>query len=294
MKHAFTKEAKIGLVTIVSLVLLYVGINYLKGINLFKPVNHYFITFDNVKDVTVSSPVYVEGFKVGLVRSINYDYSKTDAITVEISLDKEMKINKDSYVTIVRSLLSGGELHIHLNKYVSEYVKSGSVLEGRVEEDMMASVQEKLLPGVIDLLPKVDSILVGLQAIVTHPALSHSLDHVERSTANLEVSTRKLNQLLDKEVPVIVENLKTITDNFGTVSSNLKDLDLQSTVNEVNETLASLKVTTAKLNSTDNSLGLLLNDKALYDNLNNTTVNASMLLQDLRENPKRYVHFSIF
>lgn len=294
MKHAFTKEAKIGLVTIVSLVLLYVGINYLKGINLFKPVNHYFITFDNVKDVTVSSPVYVEGFKVGLVRSINYDYSKTDAITVEISLDKEMKINKDSYVTIVRSLLSGGELHIHLNKYVSEYVKSGSVLEGRVEEDMMASVQEKLLPGVIDLLPKVDSILVGLQAIVTHPALSQSLDHVERSTANLEVSTRKLNQLLDKEVPVIVENLKTITDNFGTVSSNLKDLDLQSTVNEVNETLASLKVTTAKLNSTDNSLGLLLNDKALYDNLNNTTVNASMLLQDLRENPKRYVHFSIF
>ena len=84
-----TKEAKIGLVSIISLALLYFGINYLKGINLFKPVNHYFVTFHNVKDVTVSSPVYIDGFKVGLVRSIVYDYENTDKITVEISLDDE-------------------------------------------------------------------------------------------------------------------------------------------------------------------------------------------------------------
>ena len=121
-----TKEAKIGLVSIISLALLYFGINYLKGINLFKPVNHYFVTFHNVKDVTVSSPVYIDGFKVGLVRSIVYDYENTDKITVEISLDDEMKLTTGSYITIIKTLLSGGELHIHLNKYVKDYLKPES------------------------------------------------------------------------------------------------------------------------------------------------------------------------
>ena len=109
MKQIFSKEAKIGLVTIVSLVLLYFGINYLKGINLFKPVNHYEVVFDNVKGVTISSPVYVEGFKVGLVREIRYDYDKMDKIIVDVSLEAKMRINKGSYITIVNSFLGGAE-----------------------------------------------------------------------------------------------------------------------------------------------------------------------------------------
>ena len=96
MKIAFTKEAKIGIVSIVSLVLLYVGINYLKGINLFKPVNHYYVAFNNVKGITISSPVYVEGFKVGLVRDIVYDYNTTGKITVEVSFE-ENKIDWFSF-----------------------------------------------------------------------------------------------------------------------------------------------------------------------------------------------------
>ena len=294
MKKVFTKEAKIGLVSIISLILLYCGINYLKGINLFKPVNHYEVVFSNVKGVTISSPVYVEGFKVGLVREIRYDYESKDKILVDISLEDEMKINKGSYISILNSFLGGAELHIHLNKFVSDYYKPGDSIEGRMTEDMMQSVQEDLLPSVEAMLPKIDSILGGLEKIVNHPALTQSLEHVEKSTANLEVSTRQLNQLLANDVPVIVSNLKTITANFSDVSGELKTLDLQSTVQSINATLANLKVTTEKFNSKDNTLGLLLNDRALYDNLNATTDNASKLLLDLRENPKRYVHFSVF
>ncbi|MDH6312980.1 phospholipid/cholesterol/gamma-HCH transport system substrate-binding protein [Parabacteroides sp. PFB2-10] len=294
MKHAFTKEAKIGLVTLVSLILLYIGINYLKGINLFKPVNHYFVTFNNVKDLTISSPVYVEGFKVGLVRSIRYDYSTVDKIIVEVSLDKEMKVNKDSYITISKSLLGGADLCLHLNKYTSEFMKSGSFIEGRLEGDMMSSLQEEVLPGVVDLLPKIDSILAGLQAIVNHPALSQSLTQIERTTNNLELSTKQLNNLLNKDVPLIVGNLKTISDNFVSVSEEFNELDYRGLFADINQTLANLKVTTEKLNSPENSLGLLLNDTKLYDNLNQTSANAAILLQDLKENPKRYVHFSLF
>ena len=221
MKSVFTKEAKIGLVTIVSLALLYLGINYLKGINLFQPVNHYYVSFSNVKGVTISSPVFVDGFKVGLVRDIIYDYDTTGKIIVEVSLEDKMRLNKGSYIAVVNTFLSGAELHIHLNTYVDDFLKPGSTLEGRMEED-------------------------------------------------------------------------TMTDNFSEVSANLKELDLATTVNSINATLANLKLTTDKLNSTDNSIGLLLNDKGLYDNLNSTMDNASKLLLDLRENPKRYVHFSVF
>lgn len=294
MKKVFSKEAKIGLVTIVSLALLYMGINYLKGINLFQPVNHYYVEFSNVKSVTVSSPVFIEGFKVGLVRDIVYDYSNTGKITVEVSLEEEMKINKGSYITIINSFLGGAELHIHLNKYVAEYLKPGATMEGRLEEDMMSAVQSKILPGVEVLLPKIDSILGGLQTLVNHPALSQSLNNIEKTTGSLAVSARQLNQMLSKDVPGIMSDLKVITGNFTEVSQGLKELDLSTTVNSINATLDNLRLTTDKLNSTDNSMGLLLNDKALYDNLNNTVVNASSLLLDLKQNPKRYVHFSVF
>lgn len=294
MKSILTKEAKIGLVSVICLALLYFGINYLKGINLFKPVNHYFVTFHNVKDVTVSSPVYIDGFKVGLVRSIVYDYENTDKITVEISLDDEMKLTSGSYITIIKTMLSGGELHIHLNKYVKDYLEPGATLEGRMAEDMMQTVQDEILPGVVELLPKIDSILGGLQTLITHPAIAQSLNHIEKTTGNLEASTRQLNTLLSKEVPGIVSDLKVITGNFSEVSSGLKELDLATTVNSINATLANLQLTTNKLNQKDNSLGLLLNDRGLYDNLDSTMVNASNLLIDLKKNPKRYVHFSVF
>ena len=294
MKTVFTKEAKIGLVSIVSLALLYLGINYLKGVNLFKPVNHYYVAFSNVKGVTVSSPVFVEGFKVGLVREISYDYDTTGKISVLVSLEDKMRINKGSYITVVNSFLGGAELHIHLNTFVDDYFHSGDTIEGRMETDMMTSVQENLLPGIEQMMPKLDSILGGLQTLVNHPALTQSLAHVEQTTASLEHSSRRLDQLLAKDVPVIVENLKGITTNFESVSGQLKVLDLAGTMRTVNATLANLKLTTDKLNSADNSLGLLLNDRQLYDNLNGTMENASLLLLDLREHPKRYVHFSLF
>ena len=294
MKTVFTKEAKIGLVSIVSLALLYLGINYLKGVNLFKPVNHYYVAFSNVKGVTVSSPVFVEGFKVGLVREISYDYETTGKISVLVSLEDKMRINKGSYITVVNSFLGGAELHIHLNTFVDDYFHSGDTIEGRMETDMMTSVQENLLPGIEQMMPKLDSILGGLQTLVNHPALTQSLAHVEQTTASLEHSSRRLDQLLAKDVPVIVENLKGITANFESVSGQLKELDLAGTMRTVNATLANLKLTTDKLNSADNSLGLLLNDRQLYDNLNGTMENASLLLLDLREHPKRYVHFSLF
>ena len=294
MKMKFTKEVTIGIVTIISLALLYMGVNYLKGINLFRPVNRYYVVCSNVKDLTISSPVFVEGFKVGLVRTITYDYSTTGRILVEINLEKGMRINRGSYVALEKTLLSGAEMHIQLNKYVDEYLQSGDTIEGRQPEDMISTVQNEMLPQVMALLPKLDSILTGLQTLVNNPALAQSLDNIERTTAGLEQSSRQLNRLLQKDVPTIAGNLTTASANFSALSGDLRTLDLNGTVNSLNQTLGNLNQTTAKLNSKDNSMGLLLNDSLLYNNLNRTVNSANGLLIDFKEHPKRYVRFSLF
>lgn len=294
MKMKFTKEVTIGIVTIISLTLLYMGVNYLKGINLFRPVNRYYVVCSNVKDLTISSPVFVEGFKVGLVRTITYDYSTTGRILVEINLEKGMRINRGSYVALEKTLLSGAEMHIQLNKYVDEYLQSGDTIEGRQPEDMISTVQNEMLPQVMALLPKLDSILTGLQTLVSNPALAQSLDNIERTTAGLEQSSRQLNRLLQKDVPTIAGNLTTASANFSALSGDLRTLDLNGTVNSLNQTLGNLNQTTAKLNSKDNSMGLLLNDSLLYNNLNRTVNSANGLLIDFKEHPKRYVRFSLF
>jgi phospholipid/cholesterol/gamma-HCH transport system substrate-binding protein len=294
MKLKLTKEMIIGLIVIMSLTFLYIGVNYLKGINLFKPVNHYFVSCSNVKDVTISTPVYVDGFKVGLVRSITYDYSSSGKINVEISLEKSMRITRGSYVSIEKTLLSGAELHIHLNTYVDEYLKSGSSLEGRMPEDMMSAVQQKILPQVSELIPALDSILRGLQVLVNHPALAQSLSHIEHTTAQLEVSSSRLNRLLGNDLPVIADNLKTTSSNFVQLSEEMKNLNLTASVNSLNLTLDNLNTMTARLNARDNTLGLLLNDSSLYRNLNLTLDHLSGLFIDIKQHPKRYVHFSVF
>jgi len=294
MEKKFSKEIKIGLATILCLVLLYIGVNYLKGINLFKPANYFYVSCSNVKDITISTPIYVDGFKVGLVRSIEYDYSSVNKITLEISLDKGMKINKGSYILIESSLLSGAILNIQLNKYVTEYLKPGDILEGRLKGGMMSSVEEDILPMITGMIPKIDSILTGLQTLVTSTALSQSLNNLESTTKQLEVSSQRLNAFLKNDVPEISSNLKTTTSNLSSFSYNLNKLDFEQSINNLNSTLDNINTLSLKINSKDNSFGLLLNDSLLYNNLNRTMENASGLLFDVKQNPKKYVRFSVF
>lgn len=294
MKANISKEVKIGIATILSIILLYIGINYLKGINLFKPANYYYVSCNNVKDINISSPVFVEGFKIGLVRSIQYDYSSVDKIMLEISLDKGMRINKGSYVSIASTLLSGAELNIILNKYVTEYYKPGDTLEGRIKGGMMTSVEEDILPMVAGIMPKIDSILTGLQSLVNNAALLQSLNNLEGTTKQLEASSVQLNSFMKNDLPEISSNLKVTTSNLSTFSDHLNQLDLEQSINSLNSTLGNVNTMASKLNAKDNSLGLLLNDSLLYNNLNRTVENASGLLLDVQQNPKKYVRFSLF
>jgi phospholipid/cholesterol/gamma-HCH transport system substrate-binding protein len=294
MKKYFTKEIATGLITIISLVVLYFGLNYLKGANIFKPTNHYYVRMPNVSELQNSSPVYVEGFKVGLVKSIDYEYDKQGNIVVLISLDEKMKVETGSYFEMKSGLTSGSYLNLILNKYVGAYCQVGDTLDGIASPGLMDKISTQLLPEIENILPRLDSILAGIQLLVNHPALSQSLNQISATTANLEKSSLQLNRMLANDIPPILSNFNQVSSDFTVISHNFKQLDLNTTLKTADSAIQNLDRMTNQLNNKNNSLGLLLNDRSLYEHLDSTAVNASNLLLDLKQNPKRYVHFSLF
>lgn len=293
MKKFFTKEVKIALSVILSLVVLYVGIQFLKGINVTKPANHYYVTFNNVQDLMVSSPVTVEGFKVGLVHEMQYDYENNGQVRVMLNLDKQLRIPKGSKIILTKSLLGNATIVIEMNPYVSEYYTSGDVIEGMVASDMLSNVSA-MIPQIEALIPKLDSILVGVQTLVNDPALSTSISRLDNITADLAASSQSLSRVMRHDVPTVLSTANTVLCRVDTFATTLNNLPLQNTISSVNNIAGNLELTTARLNATDNTLGLLLNDHYLYDRLTGTVSSLDSLLIDIRLRPERYVHFSVF
>ena len=299
MKKFFRKEVKIAIAVIISLAFLFWGIEYLKGINLFKPVNFYYVDFKNVDGVTDSAPVTVNGYQVGQVREIIYDYD-TGNLRVLLSMDKSLRIPLKSEAVITSDVLGTAQIELNLSNN-KEYYKVGDELVGTSEAGLMDNVSNELLPSVAAIMPKIDSLLTNLNKVVSNPALNKSLNRLDNITANLEKSSRQLSVVMGHSVPGILDNVGGITKNIDAMTGDLKDvaaslktLPLDSTMNYVNSTASNLKQITDKVNGTDSSIGLLLNDKGLYNHIDHTVLSLDSLFMDLKKNPKRYVTFKIF
>ena len=291
-----TKEIKIALVAIVGILILYFGINFLKGMNLFSTNNTYFITFDDIQGLGASTPIYADGYKVGTVDGLEYDYKENGPIKVKVDIIKDLRIPQGSKAEIVKDLMGNLQVNLLLANNPRERVEPGGIIPGAVNGGMMDKAAS-LVPVVEKMLPKLDSILTSVNALLADPALAASLHNVETITSNLTVSTRELNTLmagLNKQVPGMVRRANGVLDNTNRLTANLASLDVQGTLNKVNQTLESAHQFTEKLNSNQGSLGLLMNDTKLYDNLTSTMSHADSLVIDLKAHPKRYVHFSVF
>lgn len=291
-----TKEIKIALVAIVGILIMYFGINFLKGMNLFSTNKTYFITFDDIQGLGASTPIYADGYKVGTVDGLEYDYKENGPIKVKVDIIKDLRIPQGSKAEIVKDLMGNLQVNLLLANNPRERVEPGGVIPGAVNGGMMDKAAN-LVPVVEKMLPKLDSILTSVNALLADPALAASLHNVETITSNLTVSTRELNTLmagLNKQVPGMIGKANGVLDNTNRLTANLASLDVQGTLNKVNQTLESAHQFTEKLNSNQGSLGLLMNDTKLYDNLTSTMSHADSLVIDLKAHPKRYVHFSVF
>ncbi|SHE90813.1 phospholipid/cholesterol/gamma-HCH transport system substrate-binding protein [Bacteroides faecichinchillae] len=292
MKY-ITKEVRIGIAGIVALCVLVYGINWLKGIHMFQPSSYFYAKFQNVNGLTKSSPVFADGVRVGIVREIFYDYSNPGNVIVEVELDTELRIPKGSSAELVSELMGGVRMNILLANTPREKYAIGDTIPGTLNNGMMENVA-KLMPKVEQMLPKLDSILTSLNNTLNDKSIPATLHSMETLTANLAVVSSQMRGLMSKDIPQLTGKLNTIGDNFITISNNLKDINYAATIKQIDETLANVKILTEKLNSKDNTLGLLFNDPSLYNNLNATSANAASLLEDLKAHPKRYVHFSLF
>lgn len=293
---AFTKEVKIALVAIVGVIILFFGMNFLKGINIFSSTNDYFIEFKDISGLSSSSPIYADGYQVGTVKDVIYDYSGEKPARVVVALDKEMRIPAGSSAEIVSDMMGNVKVNLLLANNPRERVMPGGTIVGEVNSGALGKAAA-MVPAIEKLLPKLDSILTSVNTLLADPALAHSLHNVETITDNLTTSSAELNTLmkhLNRNVPSMMAKANGVLDNTNKLTGNLAALDIESTKQQVDQTIASVQQLTNKLNSKDNTLGLLMNDASLYNNLNTTMRSADTLLVNLREHPKRYVHFSIF
>lgn len=287
------KEVKIGLIGITALAMLIFGINYLKGVQMLHASSYYYVEYTDINGLATSSPVFASGYKIGLVRDIQYNHANPGHVVVEVELDEGMKIPQGSTGELVTEMLGTVKMNLKLNLHSNEYYQPGDTLPGIVNNGLMG-VAEAIMPKVEQLMPKMDSILHSLNQLLANPALNATLNNAEKLTANLNVTTRQLNNLMQNDLPQITGKMVTLTDNFTTISNNLKSIDYAETFRKIDATLQNVQMLSNKLNSKDNTIGLLLNDPSLYNNLSATSANAASLLQDLQARPKRYVHFSLF
>ena len=309
MNPTSKKNVLIGLTVVVSICILYWGIEYLKGINLLKPANFYYAKFEKVNGLTVASPVTVNGFKVGQVREITYDYD-TNQISVEVSLEKGLKIPDGSTITFSNELLGAAALQLNLGASKT-YMEVGSVIPTQMQGGLMDKVGNDMMPALVSILPKVDSIVGSVNQILANPAIAASVTRCDAITRELAASSAQLTELmasLNKAIPGMVHNangvlananaltgdLRTTTGNLNTITGNLKELPLDTTLNRINATLANVQRLTAKLNNENSSLGMLLNDKKLYQNATSTVASLDSLLQDVKKHPKKYVTIKVF
>lgn len=288
------KEVQIGLLAILAVALAYVGINFLKGIEIFKKSTTYYAHFDNLSSVTVATPVLVSGFKVGTVRSVSFDYARGYGATVELSLDPHVRITPESQVRIKVNPLSGSELVLRIEPHGARFLAEGDTIPSiSPEGDLLSVATDKILPAVANMMPTITATLERLNALMNDKNIDSTLLGLNLASQQLHSMVAGLNQTTHRLDPVI-SNVGQVTSNLATFSGQLSSMHLDSLMQSLQSTTAQLQQVSMQLRSKDNTAGLLLNDPALYLRLDSLVRSADVLMRDLKENPKRYVRLSIF
>ncbi|MCM1356808.1 MAG: MlaD family protein [Staphylococcus sp.] len=301
MKRKYTKELIIGTSVLLSLLILFFGIDYLKGINIFKSANYYYASYTNVAGLAQSAPVTLNGYKIGLVREIAYEYDNPGHVLVELSLDKQLRVPVGTTAAIVTDMLGTSSVELRMADS-KDFYEVGARLEGESTGGLMDKIGGELMPTVMNIAPHIDSLIVSLTALTTDPALVSSIKRLDNIMQNLETTTTHLNKAMTgmptlintangtmTNVKEISANLTQISAALAVLSEDLKNMPLDSTMRNINSITANLDKATEQLNSTNSSLGLLLNDPELYNNINNSAAHIDSLLIDLKKQPKRYI-----
>ncbi len=305
-----SREIKTGVVAVSALVLFIWGFNFLDGKNLLNPkVPTYFAEYANVQGLNSASKVTINGFQVGKVQKItfNKDPQKKGQFIVEFSVEADLEFSKKSIAKIYSEGIMGGKALAVVPSYEGEMAKPGNYLSGEVESDIFSSVSEKLNPlqaKVESVIVQADSLLVGMNDVLDKKTRNHlrgSIEQLNASMVHFKEVSENLNLMLAQNKSTIektVKNAEQITGKVNVLTDNLnteiKEAKIAETVKELKSTLDNINNIVTGLDKGDGSLGKLLKDEKMYSNLTNASKELEELLKDMKEHPKRFVHFSVF
>ena len=287
------KEYKIGLAGIVALVALFFGINFLKGKALFSNTSEYYVRFANAKELSKSSKVFVDGFEVGIVTDLVYDYKNPGNVIVEINVAPELILCQGTEIKLDAGLMGGCAMKITPAPINDKMFLPGDTLQGTNHMDMVAQAS-KMMPQLSEIVKKVDTLVSSLNRVINDPKLASILSNVEQVTADLTKTTEHLNTIVGHDLPQLAQTYNKVGENVLVITENFKSVDLQPTIASVNATIENVNAMVQQMHNTNGTLGALLYDRSLYNSLNKTVGSMDSLMTDIKSHPKRYVHFSIF
>ena len=291
-KKKFAREFWIGFLGILALVIIYFLINFFKGISLFDDGNIYYVRFGNIGEIVKTSPVYINGYKVGNVRDIVYDFEKGSGAIVALDIDRRLRIPEGSIAEVNNELLGSSNISI-IPGGGEKILLPGDTLNGKLNGGAMDEAG-KMMPVLADMLPKIDSVLVSLNKMLTNPAIGNTMSNVEKLTAQLNSTSAELDKLIKGDITAAGKKLVVLEDEMIELSSKLNEVEYKQITASLEKSLKNVEEITAALNNGEGTAGMLLKDSTLYTKLNETFESANALLEDLKKNPKRYVHFSLF
>ena len=244
----------------------------------------------------MASPIFANGYRVGVVEDVVFDYENTNEIVATIDVDTELSVPKGSRAEIATDLMGNVKVLLVLGNAADGMVAPGDTITGGQQVGAMGKAAD-MIPAVQQMLPKLDSILASVNTLLADPAIANSLHNVDQITADLTRTSHDLSLLtaqLNRQMPQMLQNADGVLANTNQITKDISNMDFAATMTSVNTTLKNVEQMTAALNSREGTLGLLMRDPSLYYNLNSTMMHADSLMLDLKQHPKRYVHFSVF
>ena len=296
-----SREVKTAILVILGIVFLIIGINYLKGVNIFQPKNEFYTEFD-YNALTPSSPVTIKGNNVGKINSIKYDF-ESGKTKVAFTIDKGLKFSKDSKMRLYELGLMGGNAMAIIPVNGGAQAESGDFLQSEVEEGLVKSLAGNfsgLTTGLDGTLQSADSLLVSLNKIVeddSEKGLKNAIGELNATIKSFKTLSYSFNSLIaknDKTLSSMLSNFDKVSKDLGMLSEDLKDVELSKTVKTLDQTLLNVNTLLTDLDKGEGTLGKLLTDDELYNNLEVASQQLQELLQDFKLNPSRYVKVSVF
>jgi phospholipid/cholesterol/gamma-HCH transport system substrate-binding protein len=301
-----TREVKTGIVAVSVIALFIWGYNFMKGLNLFDgPSITYLTEYNNVQGLNEASVVTINGVEVGKVVKISFNKKpeKRGHLIVEFSVETDFEFSKKSIAKIYSASLMGGKSLAIIPSYEGEMATSGDFLQGEIESDIFSSVTEKLNPlqaKVENVIVSADSLMVGLNDIIDAKSRKHlkssiaKLDVTISNFKNVSESIDKLVKSNNEKLSKTISNAELMTNNLAKLSDTLVNANLGLTIKNFETTVNNLNKILASIDAGDGTLGKLLKDEEMYNNLSNASKEMEELLREMKLHPKRFVHFSLF